>query len=350
MSELDDLVKTFETDDFDAAAADTKRADGRLGSGWSLLRLRQSQAMRDLVAETSFSVANLIQPLFIVDGMTGAELIPGLGDNARLGASAVHDVVARDLDAGVRHFLLFAVPSAKTGAVADFSHVERAVEAVKKPFGDRVTLWVDICLCSCTDHGHCALLDPDGGIDLPGTLGALAAMARAAADAGADGVSPSDMMDGRTAAIRATLDAAGHARVPLMSYSTKFASQFYGPFRGAADSAPQFGDRRHYQLDVRSRRDAIASSVRCAREGADLLMVKPGMTSIDLIAPIAHATGKGVGAYQVSGEYAGLLALSAQGLLSNLDAALLETWHVFRRAGAAYVITYGARRARAIGL
>jgi porphobilinogen synthase len=135
-----------------------------------------------------------------------------------------------------------------------------------------------------------------------------------------------------------------------MSYSTKFASQFYGPFRGAADSAPQFGDRRHYQLDVRSRRDAIASSVRCANEGADLLMVKPGMTSIDLIAPIAEATGKGVGAYQVSGEYAGLLALAAQGLLANLDAALVETWHVFRRAGAAYVITYGARRAREMGL
>jgi porphobilinogen synthase len=175
-------------------------------------------------------------------------------------------------------------------------------------------------------------------------------MALTAADAGADGVSPSDMMDGRTAAIRSTLDVASHSRVPVMSYSTKFASQFYGPFRGAADSAPQYGDRKHYQLDVRSRRDALASSQRCAAEGADLLMVKPGMTSIDLIGPIAEATGKGVGAYQVSGEYASLLALSQQGLLSNLDAAILETWHVFRRAGAAFVITYAARHARRIGL
>jgi porphobilinogen synthase len=317
---------------------------------WSLLRLRQSPAMRDLVAETTFSVANLIQPLFVVDGMTGSEPIPGLGDNARLGASAVHDVVARDLDAGVRHFLLFAVPSAKAPGPGDFAFVSRAVEAIKKPFGDRATLWTDICLCSSTEHGHCAYFDGKGGIDLPLTLGALAKMAARAADAGADGVSPSDMMDGRTAAIRAELDASGHPRVPVMSYSTKFASQFYGPFRGAADSAPQYGDRKHYQLDVRSRRDAIASSVRCANEGADLLMVKPGMTSIDLIRPIADATGKGVGAYQVSGEYAGLLALSEKGLLSNLDAAILETWQVFRRAGAAYVVTYAARHAGRIGL
>jgi porphobilinogen synthase len=315
---------------------------------WSLLRLRQSPAMRDLVAETTFSVANLIQPLFIVDGMTGSEPIAGLGDNARLDTAAVHDVVLRDLDAGVRHFLLFAVPSVKDPN--DFGFVRRAVEAIKKPFKDRATLWVDVCLCSCTLHGHCAHFDATGAIDLPRTLAALASMALTAADAGADGVSPSDMMDGRTAAIRSTLDVASHSRVPVMSYSTKFASQFYGPFRGAADSAPQYGDRKHYQLDVRSRRDALASSQRCAAEGADLLMVKPGMTSIDLIGPIAEATGKGVGAYQVSGEYASLLALSQQGLLSNLDAAILETWHVFRRAGAAFVITYAARHARRIGL
>lgn len=341
MSKVDDEVLTR------LSAAEVDDIVGR-PAPWSLLRLRQSPAMRDLVAETTFSVANLIQPLFIVDGMTGSEPIADLGDNSRLGAAAVSDVVSRDLDAGVRHFLLFSVPSGK--APRDFDHVARAVEAIKKPLKDRATLWVDVCLCSCTEHGHCAHFDADGRIDLGRTLSSLASMARTAADAGADGVSPSDMMDGRTAAIRASLDAAGHDRVPVMSYSTKFASQFYGPFRGAADSAPQYGDRKHYQLDVRSRRDAIASSLRCAHEGADLLMVKPGMTSIDLIRPIAEATGKGVGAYQVSGEYASLLALSQQGLLSNLDAAILETWHVFRRAGAAYVITYAARHAKRIGL
>ncbi len=316
---------------------------------WSQLRLRQSPHMRDMLAETTFSVAQLIQPIFIVEGLSGAEPVAGLGDNARLGESAALDQISRDVDAGVRQFLLFTVPAGKHGFSTSFDHARRATAAIKDRFGDDVCLWVDICLCSSTEHGHCAILDADGQIDLTRTLDALGLMASSVADAGADGVSPSDMMDGRTAHLRAALDERGHQPVPVMSYSTKFASQFYGPFREAAGSAPQFGDRRHYQIDVRARRDAIASSVRCAEEGADLLMVKPGMTSIDLIAPIASATGKPVGAYQVSGEYASLVSLAAQGL-TNFDAALLETWHVFRRAGAAYVITYGARQARALGL
>jgi porphobilinogen synthase len=318
-------------------------------SNWSLLRLRQSAHLRDLLAETRFSVAQLIQPLFIVEGVTGAVPIKGLGDNARLGEAAALDVIQRDLDAGVRHFLLFAVPTAMKSERIGFDHVSRSVAAIKQRFGGALHLWVDVCLCSSTTHGHCALLDGGGRIDLPATLEALSSMAVAIAEAGGDGISPSDMMDGRTTHIRMALDAAGHGRVPIMSYSTKFASHFYGPFRDAAGSAPQFGDRRHYQIDVRSRRDAILSSVRCADEGADLLMVKPGMTSIDLIAPIAEATGKAVGAYQVSGEFAGLVALAAEGL-ADFDAALLETWFVFRRAGAAYIITYGARRATSLGL
>jgi len=316
---------------------------------WSQLRLRQSAHVRDLLAETSFSVAQLIQPLFIVEGMRGAEPVPGLGDNARLGTDEALDQIARDLDAGVRHFLLFPVPASKRSHSLNFDHARRATAAIKERFGASLHLWVDICLCGSTDHGHCALLDRAGRIELDTTLDALAQMATDVADAGADGVSPSDMMDGRTARLRAALDEHGHGHVPVMSYSTKFASQFYGPFREAAGSAPQFGDRRHYQIDVRTRRDAIASSVRCAHEGADLLMVKPGLTSLDLIGPIGDATGKPVGAYQVSGEYAGLLALAERGL-TKFDLALLETWHVFRRAGAAYIITYGARQAKGIGL
>jgi porphobilinogen synthase len=316
---------------------------------WSQLRLRQSVHLRDMLAETGFSVAQLVQPLFIVEGASGAQPVPGLGENARLGENAALEQIARDLDMGVRQFLLFSVPATKGSHNLTFSAAARAAGAIKSRFGDRLNLWVDICLCGGTEHGHCALLDRDGRIDLGRTLDALSAMAVAVAGAGADGVSPSDMMDGRTAHLRAGLDDAGHERVPIMSYSTKFASQMYGPFREAAGSAPQFGDRRHYQIDVRSRRDAIASSVRCAQEGADLLMVKPGLTSIDLIRPIAEATGKAVGAYQVSGEYAGLLALADQGL-TKFDAALLETWHVFRRAGAAYIITYGARHATSFGL
>jgi len=318
-------------------------------SMWSRLRLRQSAHLRDLLAETTFSVAQFIQPIFAVEGLTGAHPIPGLGDNSRLGDAAAVEQIRRDVDAGVRHALLFAVPASKATRALRFDHVKRAVDAIKAGCGETIHLWVDVCLCSSTSHGHCALFDAGGRIDLPETLDTLAAMAVAAAEAGADGVSPSDMMDGRTAHIRAALDAAGHERVPIMSYSTKFASQFYGPFREAADSAPQFGDRRHYQIDVRSRRDAIASSVRCAGEGADLLMVKPGLTSIDLIAPIVEATSRPVGAYQVSGEFGGLVALASQGLV-KFDAALLETWHVFRRAGAAYIISYGARRVKALGL
>ena len=316
---------------------------------WSRLRLRHSPHLRDLVAETTFSVAQLIQPVFVVEDLDGSDLIPGLGDNARHGVPSALESIARDLDAGVRHFLLFAVPGPKSERSLDFSHLAGTVGAIKSRFGDALHLWVDICLCSSTTHGHCAILDEDGGIDLDATLDALARSAVDAAEAGADGVSPSDMMDGRTARLRAALDDRGHRHVPVMSYSTKFASQFYGPFRAAADSAPQFGDRRHYQIDVRSRRDAIGSSVRCANEGADLLMVKPALTSLDLIGPITEATGLPVGAYQVSGEYASLVALAERGL-TDFDRALAETWHVLRRAGAAYVITYGARRAKSIGL
>jgi porphobilinogen synthase len=317
--------------------------------GWSRLRLRRTPHLRDLISEIGFSGAQLIQPVFVAEDLTGSELIGGLGDNARHGRAAVLEQIARDLDAGVRHFLLFAVPSSKDARASSFRPLAAIVEAIKSRFGDALHLWVDICLCSWTTHGHCALLDDRGGIDLGPTLDALAREAVEAASAGADGVSPSDMMDGRTAWIRAALDEHGHQHVPIMSYSTKFASQFYGPFRDAADSAPQHGNRRHYQIDVRSRRDAIASSVRCAHEGADLLMVKPGMTSIDLIAPIEDATGLPVGAYQVSGEYASLVALAERGF-ADFDAALSETLLVFRRAGAAFIITYGARRARALGL
>jgi porphobilinogen synthase len=316
---------------------------------WSRLRLRRTPLLRDFVSDVGFSVAQLVQPIFVEDDLTGSKPIAGLGDNARHGRSAVLEQVARDLDAGVRHFLLFAVPSAKSDRAPDFSSLARTVEAIKTRFGDALHLWVDICLCSWTPHGHCALLDERGGIDLGPTLDALARASVEAASAGADGVSPSDMMDGRTAWIRTALDQHGHDHVPIMSYSTKFASQFYGPFRDAADSAPQFGNRRHYQIDVRSRRDALASSVRCASEGADLLMVKPGLTSLDLIGPIADATGMPVGAYQVSGEYASLLALAERGF-ADFDLALAETLLVFRRAGAAFIITYGARRARTLGL
>jgi porphobilinogen synthase len=324
-------------------------AGGNVGVKTNLLRLRATPHLRDLCAETGFSRAQLIQPLFVVEGLAHNQPITGLRGTERLTLENLARQAEQDVRDGVTHFILFSVPQTK--ARRDFSHefTQSAIAGLKREFGDDICLWVDTCLCSSTTHGHCAVLRDGGAIELDATLRELSRAAQAYAEAGADGISPSDMMDGRTAEIRAALDAKGFAMKPIMSYSTKFASQFYGPFREAADSAPQFGDRRHYQIDPRNRTDALAASRRCADEGADLLMVKPGLTALDLLRPIHKQTGRPVGAYQVSGEYAALALLAEKGL-TDFEAALWETWHVFKRAGAQYIITYGARYAQKMGL
>ena len=313
-----------------------------------LMRLRASQHLRDLCAETEFNRAQLIQPFFVVERLAQEEPIPGLRGNVRHNIPSALKMIEQDLAAGVTHFLLFPVPAEKKESGFAHDATQKTISEIKRQFGDSVCLWIDTCLCSYTTHGHCAVLD-EKGIKIDETLNELANSAVAFAEAGADGISPSDMMDGRVGRIRGALDARGFDLTPVMSYSTKFASNFYGPFRHAADSAPQFGDRRGYQLDVRNRSGAIAASVRCAAEGADILMVKPGLTSLDLIRPISEATGLQVGAYQVSGEYGGLSVLAEQGLI-KFEEALVETWHVFKRAGAQYIITYGARYAKSLGI
>ena len=313
-----------------------------------LMRLRATQHLRDLCAETEFNRAQLIQPFFVVEGLQEDEPIAGLRGNVRLSISSALRQIESDLTDGVTHFLLFPVPGEKRESNFGHAFERDVISQIKKEFGSNLCLWVDTCLCAYTTHGHCAVLDQKG-INLPNTLDELANSALAFAESGADGISPSDMMDGRVAHIRAKLDENGFDIVPVMSYSTKFASNFYGPFRNAADSAPQFGDRKAYQLDVRNRSDAIACGVRCAAEGADILMVKPGLTSLDLIQPIKGATALQVGAYQVSGEYAGLSLLSDNGLI-DFDRGLMETWHVFKRAGAQFIITYGARYAKQLGI
>jgi porphobilinogen synthase len=313
-----------------------------------LMRLRASQHLRDLCAETEFNRAQLIQAFFVVEGLGEPEPIPGLRGNLRHNIASALKQIESDLNDGVTQFLLFPVPAEKQESGFSHDATQKTISEIRKQFGDSLCLWIDTCLCSYTTHGHCAVLD-EKGIKLDETLDELAKSAVAFAEAGADGISPSDMMDGRVGRIRAALDQNGFNLTPVMSYSTKFASNFYGPFRNAADSAPQFGDRRGYQLDVRNRSGAIAASVRCADEGADILMVKPGMTSLDLIRPINEATNLQVGAYQVSGEYGGLSVLAEQGLIKFED-ALLETWHVFKRAGAQYIITYGARYAKQLGI
>src|SRR5436190_4026117 len=313
-----------------------------------LMRLRASPHLRDLCAETEFNRAQLIQPFFVVEGLSKPEPIPGLRGNVRHHIASALQQIESDVNEGVTHFLLFPVPAKKQESGFSHDATQQTISEIRKQFGDSLCLWIDTCLCSYTTHGHCAVLD-EQGIKLDQTLDELAKSAVAFAEAGADGISPSDMMDGRVARIRAALDDNGFELTPVMSYSTKFASNFYGPFRNAADSAPQFGDRRGYQLDVRNRSGAIAASVRCAEEGADILMVKPGLTSLDLIQPIYEATDLQVGAYQVSGEYGGLSVLAEQGLI-KFEEALVETWHVFKRAGAQYIITYGARYAKQLGI
>lgn len=313
-----------------------------------LMRNRANPHIRDMLSESGLSISQLIQPIFVVEGLTGEEEIPGLIGNNRMGMDAALKQIQSDLDNSVRHFMLFSIPKDK-GIIADSG--AKIISEIKQRFGSDIHLWVDTCLCSSSPQGHCCVFHEDKPevIDLSATLTALSDYALAYADAGADGIAPSDMMDGRVAAIRAKLDNNGHTNVPIMSYSTKFASEFYGPFRGAADSSPTFGDRRQYQLDVRNRTDALNASTRCTEEGADFLMLKPGMTSIDLLGPIRDKTELPVGVYQVSGEYASLGLLAREGL-TDFDKALLETWHVFKRAGAQYIITYGARKARDLGI
>lgn len=313
-----------------------------------LMRLRQSALMRDLCAETEWNTSQLVQPLFAVEGISKDEEIPGLKGVLRQTTDSLLRQIESDLKLGVRQFLLFPVPEKK--ALKDFSHQYSSdvIVKIKKRFGSDLNLWVDTCLCSQTEHGHCGVIQGNH-FDSQTTLKELSRSALSFAQAGADGVAPSDMMDGRTKAIRNTLDENQFSLVPIMSYSTKFSSQFYGPFRVAASSSPKFGDRKSYQIDVRNRSDAMASSVRCAEEGADLLMVKPGMSAIDLILPIAEKTGLQVGAYQVSAEFASLVLLEEKGLI-NFDLALLESWHVFKRAGAQFIITYGAREAKRLGV
>jgi porphobilinogen synthase len=314
-----------------------------------LQRLRATAALRDMVSEIGFGQSQLIQPLFLAEGISQEEPLGGLPGNSRHTLASLLAQFEKDLAAGVRQFLLFPVPANKSNRTFAAEFVGTALQQMRQRAGNDATLWVDTCLCSFTESGHCCVHDTRGRQDLATTHAALGHLALTYVKAGADGVSPSDMNDGRVAYLRGKLDEAGFDMAPIMSYSTKFASNFYGPFRDAADSAPQYGDRKSYQLDVRNRSDSLASSRRCAEEGADLLMVKPGQPSADLIRPIHEQTGLPVGAYQVSGEYTSLVLLAEKNFL-NFDAGLLESWYNLRRAGASYIITYGARLARGLGL
>ena len=310
-------------------------------------RLRDHPVFREMVAETDLSAGRLVQPLFVKEGLQGRRPIESMPGQAQLGMDDLAAEARRARDAGVRAVLLFGIPAAKdavgSSATAPEGIVRQAVRRLKADLPDLAVI-VDVCLCEYTDHGHCGVLATVGGrrtVDNDATLDRLAEMAVACAEAGADMVAPSDMMDGRVGAIRDALDGAGLAHVPIMSYAAKYASNFYGPFREAAESPPQFGDRRGYQMDFRNAAEAVREAAADADEGADILMVKPALGYGDIIRRVKDALGLPVAAYNVSGEYAMVEAAARQGWI-NREAIILEILTGLRRAGADLLITYWA--------
>jgi porphobilinogen synthase len=301
--------------------------------------------LRDLVRETRLEPAGLILPMFVVPGEGRREPVATFPGVAHLSPDLATAEAERAAAAGVGGVLLFGLPEWKdaqgSSAWDDDGPVQVTTRAIRAAVPGLV-IATDVCLCQYTDHGHCGVLRDDGSIANDETLPLLAKVGVSHARAGADLISPSDMMDGRVAAIRAALDEAGYAEsAAIMSYSTKFASAFYGPFRDAADSAPQRGDRKSYQMDPANAREALHESLLDEAEGADLLMVKPAGPYLDVIVRLAQATTLPVAAYQVSGEHAAIRFAAEHGAL-DLRQATLESLIAIRRAGAQVIMTYSA--------
>ena len=312
-------------------------------------RLRRTGALRDLVRETRLDAADLVLPVFVIHGSDATEPIEAIPGHARLTIDHAVALAERAVEAGIGGLLLFGLPASKdelgSEAWDDEGIVQLAVRAIKERCPDLVVI-TDVCLCAYTDHGHCGVLTDDGTVRNDETNELLARVAVSHAEAGADIVAPSDMMDGRVAAMRAALDDAGHEEVALLSYSTKFASAYYGPFREAAGSAPGKGDRRGYQMDPANGSEAVRESVLDAGEGADMLMVKPALAYLDILRRVKDETGLPLAAYNVSGEYAMVKAAADRGWIDE-RAVQLETLTSIRRAGADIIISYAALEAAA---
>jgi len=307
-------------------------------------RLRRTPGLRALARETRIAPDQLVAPLFVHDAERDRVPIAALAGHARLSPEAAAEEAQSLASLGVGSVLLFGIPQQKdaegTGAWASDGPVPRAIRAIKRRVPDLV-VWADVCLCEYTDHGHCGVLR-GGDVDNDATLPLLTRAAVAYAQAGADVVAPSDMMDGRVGAIREGLDQAGHAATAIVSYAVKYASAFYGPFRQAAGSTPRQGDRRGYQMDAANVREAVREAISDVEEGADALIVKPGMPCLDVLRAVREAVSVPVAAYQVSGEYAMLHDAAEKGHL-DLERAMWETTLGIRRAGADLVISYFAR-------
>jgi porphobilinogen synthase len=303
-------------------------------------RLRQSPALRALVRETELSVSHLVQPYFVREGKNVRKPIGSMPGQFQL---SIDQLVKDAGKSGVPAVILFGIPDKKddkaSGAYAPTGIVPKAVRALKKELPDLIVI-TDVCLCEYMSHGHCGVVEKGKVLNDP-TLALLAKSALAYAEAGADIVAPSDMMDGRVAAIRAALDQTGFADTPIMSYAAKFASAFYGPFREAAESPPQFGDRKTYQMDYANADEALREVALDIEEGADILMVKPALAYMDLIRRVKEKFNYPVACYNVSGEYAAIKAAAKNGWLDE-EACVLELLTGFRRAGADIILTYWA--------
>jgi porphobilinogen synthase len=310
-----------------------------------LRRLRKTGALRDLVRETGLSISQLVYPMFVelgTDRRTPIEAMPGV---ERLSISHAVEEAGEAEALGIPSVLLFGIPAEKdevgSGAYDEEGVVQLTVRAIKEAHPELVVI-TDVCLCEYTSHGHCGLVRDDGSVDNDASLELLARTAISQAAAGADIVAPSDMMDGRVGALRSQLDAEGYSETPIIAYSAKFASAFYGPFREAAESAPAFGDRRSYQMDPANGNEAVREALLDVEEGADVVMVKPALPYLDVIRRVKEATLLPVAAYNVSGEYAMLKAAAAAGYLDERS-AVLESLTGIRRAGADILITYHAK-------
>ena len=305
-----------------------------------------------MVAETAVNPDSLVYPMFVVEGENVKEEIPSMPNQYRFSIDEILKELESCVALGVKSILLFGIPSYKdemaSSAYDDDGIVQRAVRSIKAKFPELYVI-TDVCLCEYMSHGHCGIVKEDGDVDNDPTLELLAKTALSHAEAGADMVAPSDMMDGRVAAIREKLDANGFTNLPIMAYSAKFASAYYGPFRDAADSAPHFGDRKSYQMDVRNGREALHEVELDLEEGADIVMVKPGLAFLDILRETAEMSNVPVAVYNVSGEYSMVKAAAQNGWI-NEDAVIRENLIAFKRAGADIIITYHAKEALEKGL
>jgi porphobilinogen synthase len=310
-------------------------------------RLRANEAWRRAVRETDLDPSRLILPLFVVPGEGTCDPVVSMPGVEQRSVDRTVELAAEAAAAGVGGVILFGIPAHKDAKGSSGWDPEGPVPSALRALRDEVPellRWADVCLCEYTDHGHCGLLTPDGRVDNDATLPLLSRAALAYADAGAHAVAPSDMMDGRVGRIRTDLDSQGHEDVVVVSYAVKYASAFYGPFRDAAHSAPSFGDRRAYQMDPPNAREALREAWLDEEEGADILLVKPAGPYLDVIRAVREQTPLPMAAYQVSGEYAAVMAAAERGWLDE-ERVALESLLAIRRAGADMIITYWALKA-----